>query len=96
MVADPARLAAAWKALADLGVTLLDLRADLDRRPAMPTVAAYVPRVAAAAGPGARRTYEPYWDRMIVAFGDRPLDTVAASDIEALQRTIAASRDLPA
>jgi integrase len=91
MAADHARLTAAWKALADLGVTLVDLQIDFDRRPAVPTVAAYVPQVLAAAGPGARRTYEPYWDRMIAAFGDRPLDTVAASDIEALQRAITAT-----
>ena len=69
MAADPDRLAAAWQALAELGVTLADLQTDLDRRPAVPTVAAYMPQVVAAAGPGARRTYGPYWDRMIAAFG---------------------------
>jgi integrase len=91
MTADPDRLAAAWHALADLGVTVADLQVDVHRQSAVPTVAAYMPQVVAAAGPGARRTYGPYWTRMIAAFGDRPLDRVSASDIEALQRSAATS-----
>jgi integrase len=56
-------------------------------------MAEYLPQVMAAAGPGARRTYGSYWVRMAKAWGDRPLDTIAASDIEALQhQTVAAAR----
>jgi len=57
----------------------------------MPTLAEYLPRVIAAAGPGARRTYGNYRSRMILLWGDRRLDTIAATDIEALQREAAAT-----
>lgn len=57
----------------------------------MPTVAAYLPWVEQAAGPGARRTYGSYWHRMAIAWGDRRLDQIRATDVEALQRAAAAS-----
>jgi hypothetical protein len=84
MTADPVALAAARRAMADLGVSLDDLQRDA--RAPVPTVGEYLPRVVAAAGPGAQRTYGSYWQRMVVLWGDRPLDTIVASDIEALQR----------
>jgi integrase len=100
MPADPARVALAHQVLTQLGVTLADLHATSDpsipARPAvaMPTIAQYLPRVTAAAGPGAARTYGSYWTRMVTAWGDRPVDTIAASDIEALQRqAIAVARN---
>jgi integrase len=52
----------------------------------VPTIAEYLPRVRAAAGPGAERTYGSYWSRMAIAWGDRPLTAITASDVEALQR----------
>jgi hypothetical protein len=64
MTADPDLVEAAWRMLAELGVSIADLRDDLRVRPAMPMVAEYLPRVVAAAGPGARRTYGTYWTRM--------------------------------
>ncbi|MFG3690251.1 hypothetical protein [Micromonospora sp. NPDC047740] len=39
----------------------------------------------AAASPGIRRTYGPYWNRMAGALGHLRLDEVTASDIEALR-----------
>jgi hypothetical protein len=54
-------------------------------------MARYLPAVAAAAGPGGRRTYGSYRARMATVWGDRPLDDVAASDIEALQRQLTAT-----
>ena len=89
MSADPARVAAVRQLLAHLGVTLADLQAEPG--PNLPTLAEYLPHVIAAAGPGARRTYGTYWNRIAAAWGDRPLDAVAASDIEAMQRQIAAT-----
>lgn len=92
MPADPARVALAHQVLAQLGVSLADLHATADGSTAgrpvavVPTVAEYLPRVIAAAGPGAARTYGSYWTRMAAAWADRPVDTIAASDIEALQR----------
>ncbi|HEX5543150.1 MAG TPA: site-specific integrase [Micromonospora sp.] len=72
---------------AHLGVTIADLQAEAG--PDLPTLAEYLPRVVAAAGPGARRTYGTYWNRMTAAWGERPLDAIAASDIEAMQRQVA-------
>jgi len=91
MTDDPDRLATARQLLAQLGVTVADLQRE--QRPTAPTMAEYLPQVMAAAGPGARRTYGSYWVRMAEAWGDRPLDTIAASDIEVLQhQTVAAAR----
>lgn len=88
MSTDPDRLAEARSALARLGVTVADLqRADRAR---VPTFAEYLPQVIAAAGPGARRTYGTYWDRMATVWGDRHLDAIAASDIEALRHATVA------
>jgi hypothetical protein len=83
MSPDPDRLAEARAILAHLGVTVADLQRE--ERPPVPTLAEYLPQVLAAAGPGARRTYGSYWQRMAAVWGSRRLDTIAASDIEALQ-----------
>ncbi|MEH1128204.1 tyrosine-type recombinase/integrase [Micromonospora sp. CPCC 206061] len=91
-MADPERVAVALRMLADLGVSVADLRDA--QRPPVPTVAEYLPQVMAAAGPGARRTYGSYWDRIAALWGDRPLDAIAASDIEALQHQAAATARL--
>lgn len=91
MGADPDRIAAARLLLDQLGVSLADLHAaGVDRTPP-PSVAEYLPRVIAAAGPGARKTYGSYWQRMATAWGDRPLDTIQASDILALQQELTAT-----
>ena len=92
MPADPARVALAQQVLAQLGVSLADLGASPatgiggPRAAAMPTIAQYLPQVIAAAGPGAARTYGSYWTRMQAEWGERPVDSITASDIEALQR----------
>ncbi|MCP2323429.1 hypothetical protein HDA40_001936 [Hamadaea flava] len=91
MAAPADRVADAWRMLADLGVTITDLRDDLRARHPMPTVKEYLPVVAAAAGPGARRTYGNYWTRMGAMWGDRRLDEVTATDIETLRHETAES-----
>lgn len=83
MTADPARVATAHLLLTQLGVTLADLHDSSMRQRPAPTIAEYLPRVVAAASPSANRLYGTYWNRMVVAWGDRPLDTIAASDVEA-------------
>src|SRR5689334_9001422 len=88
-MADPGRVAIARQVLAELGVTVADLQADPG--PGLPTLAEYLPRVVAAAGPGALRTYGTYCNRMAAGWADRTLDAVAASDIEAMQRQMAAT-----
>ena len=71
-------------------MSLADLHASQDggtaSRPVVPTIADYLPRVIAAAGPGAAPTYGSYWTRMHAAWGERPVDSIAASDIEDLRR----------
>lgn len=52
---------------------------------AIPTVSSYLPRVRAAAGPGANRTYGHYWTMMDRLWGERRLDQISATDIEALR-----------
>jgi integrase len=47
--------------------------------------------VIAAAEPGAGRTYGNYWARMAALWGDRRLDAISATDIEALQREAVAT-----
>jgi hypothetical protein len=84
---DAQRVADVQRWLAWLGVSVADLREA--QRPLVPTIAEYLPRVIAAAGPGARRTYGSYWDRVAARWGDRRLDSIAATDVEALQREAA-------
>jgi integrase len=101
MAPEPTRVTLARQMLTELGVTLADLQVGAAddasqcpgaaRVPTMPTMAEYLPRVAAAAGPGAARTYGSYWTRMAAAWGTRPVDTITASDIEALQRRAVAT-----
>jgi integrase len=89
MAVDPDVIAAARAQLAQLGVTVADLqRAE---RPRVPTVAEYLPAVVAAANVGSRRAYGTYWQRMAAAWADRPLDTIAASDVAAMQRRVTAT-----
>jgi integrase len=69
--------------LSRLGLTLDDLRPTSSP---LPTIAQYLPTVIAAARPGARTTYTPYWQRIAAVFGDRRLDEVTASDIATLMQ----------
>jgi integrase len=95
MSADPDRIATARLLLDQLGVTLDDLNRSnatpTGQASSTPTLASYLPHVIAAAGPGANRTYGSYWRRMLTAWGDRRLDQITASDIEALQHAAAAT-----
>lgn len=94
MPVDPVRLAVARQLLDQLGLSPTDLLSDGDlitTPPTVPTVAEYLPRVVAAAGPGARRAYGSYWTKMAAVWGARPLTAIAASDIEALQRELTAT-----
>jgi hypothetical protein len=91
MPADPKQIAAARQLLDSLGITLSDLQTTPDPPTRVPTVADFVPRVAAAAGPGARRTYGAYWNRMATAWGPRLLTDIPATDVEALRHEVASS-----
>lgn len=56
----------------------------------VPTVAQYLPQVEAAARAAARRTYGSYWKLIAHAWGERRLDDILATDVEALRRQAAA------
>jgi integrase/recombinase XerC len=57
----------------------------------VPTVAEYVPVVAAAVGPGSARLYGTYWRKAVEAFGGRRLDEVSATEIETVMRQVRAT-----
>ncbi|WP_083863540.1 tyrosine-type recombinase/integrase [Nocardia exalbida] len=50
----------------------------------VPTFAAYVALVEAAASAGSRRNYGPYWRRLVQAWGDRLITEPTALEIQAL------------
>ncbi|WP_433622113.1 tyrosine-type recombinase/integrase [Nocardia sp. CA-120079] len=50
----------------------------------VPTFAEYIPRVARAVSPGARRAYLPYWRRLSARWPDRALDEPTALELQEL------------
>ncbi|GIE90719.1 tyrosine-type recombinase/integrase [Actinoplanes regularis] len=54
------------------------------------TVRQFLPQVVAASTPSSRRTYGTYWTRMVELWGDRRVDSIRATDVEALQQQCAA------
>jgi hypothetical protein len=85
-ITDRSRAPERGRLLAQLGVTVAELQTAKPAGVDMPTVEQYLPQVVAATGPCARRTYGNYSARMAALWGDRRLDAIAATDIEALQR----------
>lgn len=75
--------------LSELGLSIEDLQ---HTQGPTPTIAEYLPRVIEASGPGATRTYATYWTRILSAIGERRLDEVTATDIEALMQQAARER----
>lgn len=69
-----AALTAALLVIDKLGVSADQLlsTATTSRGPG-PTFADYIPRVARAVTPGARRTYQPYWNILLHLWPDRPI-----------------------
>jgi integrase/recombinase XerC len=76
-----AEVDAARLLLSRLGVTAEELLTAAPGRSPAPTFAAYVPIVSAAVGPGARRVYGSYWNRIVAQWGERRLDELAPSEI---------------
>jgi hypothetical protein len=84
MTVELQRVATARRLLVELGVTLIDLVDQEPQQTGCRPGRTTFPRVIAAAGPGATRSYGTYWARMATAWGPRTLTEVAASDIEAI------------
>jgi hypothetical protein len=92
MAADPTALTAARVLLDQLGITPQDLYdTPPDSTRPVPTLAQYLPTVLAATTPSARASYSSYWNRALTAFGDRRLDDITATDIQALMLQVAAT-----
>jgi site-specific recombinase XerD len=67
-----------------MGLSVADLAAVPQGRPAVPTFAEYVPVVSAAVTAGTRRAYGSYWNRVIEHWGGRRLDEPSPSEIRQL------------
>ncbi len=75
---------AALVLLERMGLSLADLAAVPQDRPAAPTFAEYVPVVSAAVTAGTRRAYGSYWNRVVEHWGGRRLDEPSPSEIRQL------------
>ncbi len=87
----PDEILAARMLLDKMGISPADLmRAPADPTGA-PTFADYIPRVSGAVSSGTRRVYGSYWNRVIQAWGHRPITDVTASDIGQLAEHVKAT-----
>jgi integrase len=74
-----------------MGISMADLLDVRPPRPRAPTFAEYVPVVAAAVSAGTRKAYGSYWNRVVQAWGDRPIDEPRPSEIEQLRSQVQAN-----
>jgi integrase len=74
-----------------MGISMADLLGTQPPRPQAPTFAEYVPVVAAAVSPGTRKAYGSYWNRVVQAWGNRPIDEPRPSEIEQLRSQVQAN-----
>lgn len=89
--AGQAELEAAQLLLERMGITPDQLlQAAKPRRPA-PTFAEYIPVVEAAVGPGTRRVYGTYWNRLRDLWGHRAIDEPTPSQIKQLCEDVRAN-----
>jgi integrase/recombinase XerC len=67
-----------------MGISPADLLAASTDTVQVPAFKDYIPRVAEAVGPGTRRVYNSYWNRITEIWGPRPLTEVTALEISQL------------
>ena len=77
-------LEAARLLLNRLGVSVEQLLDTPVAGQAIPTFEEYIPRVCQAVTAGTRRVYQPYWNRVREAWGERRLDEPTALEIQQL------------
>jgi integrase len=82
--AGQAELEAARLLLERMGISLDQLLQTASPRPPAPTFAEYLPVVEAAVGPGTRRVYGSYWNRLREHWGHRAIDEPTPSQIKQL------------
>ena len=81
-------IAAARLLLQKMGIDPADLLQDPDGSPEIPTFADYIPRVSQAVGDGTRRVHSTYWNRLVDAWGPRPITSVSPLEISQLAQDI--------
>ena len=84
-------LEAARLILARMGVEPSDLLAQRTETRPIPTFAEYIPVVSKAVTNGTRRTYGPYWNRIVDHWGTLRLNQPSPSDIKQLAEVIKAN-----
>jgi integrase/recombinase XerC len=82
---------AARMLLEKMGISPADLLRTSAAPPAVPAFADYIPRVSEAVSPGTRRVYSTYWNRVIRAWGPRPITSVTPLEISQLAEQVKAS-----
>ena len=84
-------IAAARLLLARMGIDPADLLQDPAGPSEIPTFADYIPRVSRAVSAGTRRVYSTYWNRVVEAWGPRPITSVTPLEISQLAEDIKAN-----
>ena len=74
-----------------MGVNPADLLSASDTEPTAPSFGDYIPRVAKAVTAGSRRVYGTYWNRIIEAWGPRPITSVTPLEIGQLAEQVKAN-----
>ena len=82
---------AARMLLEKMGISPTDLVRASAAPSQVPAFADYIPRVSYAVSDGTRRVYSTYWDRVIQAWGARPITSVTPLEINQLAEQIKAS-----
>jgi integrase len=84
-------IAAARLLLQKMGIDPADLLQEPAESPQIPTFADYIPRVSQAVSDGTRRVYRTYWNRIVEAWGPRPITSVTPLEISQLAEDIKAN-----
>lgn len=87
-VEETTEMQAARVVLATMGVSPAELAEAQPPRSVAPTFADYVPTVSDAVSHGTRRSYGPYWKRVVAAWGHRRLEEPTASEIKQLAEQV--------
>jgi integrase/recombinase XerC len=82
---------AARMLLEKMGISPADLLPAPGALPEAPAFADYIPRVANAASDGTRRVYGTYWNRVIQAWGPRPITSVTPLEVSQLAEQVKAN-----
>jgi integrase/recombinase XerC len=82
---------AARMLLAKMGISPADLLRSSTTPSEIPVFSDYIPRVSKAVSSGTRRVYGTYWNRVVVAWGPRPITSVTPLEIGELAEQVKAN-----